>query len=190
MKTLAQLALAVCIAAAPTASLSWTLEPDTSTVAFGSIKNDYTGESHKFSGLSGGVDDAGQVSIEIDLASVNTNIEIRDERMLQYIFKAAGAATVTAQMDLASFEDLEPGASRVMEVDATLDLLGRQTDFYLDMFVLRLDENRVLASSNAPAYIATEDLGIDAGIDALQEIASLDSITRVTPLTARLIFTK
>ena len=36
--------------------------------------------------------------------------------------------------------------------------------------------------------LTTEDLGIDAGIDTLQELASLESITRVTPVTLRFVF--
>ena len=36
--------------------------------------------------------------------------------------------------------------------------------------------------------LSTEDAGIDQGIDKLQELASLDSITRVSPVSLRLIF--
>ena len=95
---------------------------------------------------------------------------------------------MTAQIDQDTFDSLVPGASKVVEVDATLSFLGTDTDFYLDMFVMRLSDNRVLASSNTPVYLSTEDLGITAGVDALQGLASLDSITRVTPLTARFVF--
>jgi len=38
-------------------------------------------------------------------------------------------------------------------------------------------------------FVATDELGVDAGIDALQEIAGLDSITRSTPVTMRFMFT-
>lgn len=182
--------VAAAIAFAPALASAWTLETDTSTVAFGSIKNDYVGEAHTFTDISGSVSDEGMVEIGVNLASVSTNIDIRNERMIAYVFGDAATATITAIVDLAAMEEMAVGDSAVMEMDATLSFLGAETPFYLNMFVMRLDENRVMASSNAPTYLPTYDLGIDGGIDSLQEIAGLDSITRVTPLTARLIFSR
>lgn len=181
---------AACLVSLPTFANAWTLEPETSTVSFGSIKNDYTGEAHSFTDISGSVSDDGQVALEINLASVNTNIDIRNERMINEVFGDAVTAALSAKVDMDALTALKPGDSTVMEVEATLDFLGVETPFYLNMFMMRLSENRVLASSDAPVYLSTEDLEIDAGIDALQALAGLDSITRVTPLSARLIFTQ
>lgn len=181
---------AAAIACAPAFAGAWTLEADTSTVSFGSIKNDYVGEAHTFTDIGGSVSDDGMVQIDVNLASVQTNIDIRNERMITYVFGDAATATITASVDIAAMEAMAVGDSTVMEMDATLNFLGMETPFYLDMFVMRLDENRVLASSNAPAFLPTSDIGVDGGIDSLQEIAGLDGITRVTPLTARLIFSR
>ncbi|MEM6481343.1 MAG: YceI family protein, partial [Pseudomonadota bacterium] len=45
----------------------WKIEPENSSIAFGSIKNDAVGETHHFNGVSGTVDAAGQVTVDIDL---------------------------------------------------------------------------------------------------------------------------
>ena len=182
--------LATAFAAIPVLAQAWTLETDTSTVSFGSIKNDYIGEAHSFSSISGSVGDDGAVLIEIALASVSTNIDIRNERMIENVFGDAATATISANVDIAALEALPVGDSTVFELDATLSLLGVETPFFLNMFVLRLSENRVLASSDAPVYLSTEDLEINDGITVLQELAGLDSITRVTPLSARFIFAR
>ncbi|MEM6464071.1 MAG: YceI family protein [Pseudomonadota bacterium] len=190
MKILSATVAALVAVSSPVLAESWSLEGDASTVAFGSIKNDYTGEAHTFKDISGTVDEAGKVTVDINLASVETFIDIRNERMIANVFGDAAKATVTAEIDLAALNALAVGESMTFEADATLNLLGVENPLFLTMFVLRLAEDRVLASTDVPAFIATEDLQIDAGIDALQQIAELDSITRVVPLTARFVFTK
>ncbi len=89
---------------------------------------------------------------------------------------------------MAMLEGLATGESATMELEGTLTFLGQDTTVFLDMFVLRVSDSQVMASTNTATYISTEDLGIDAGVDVLQGLASLDSITRVTPVTFRFMF--
>ena len=53
----------------------------------------------------------GAARVEIDLASVNTGVEIRDERMREIFFQVADfpSATVTAQLDPQQFAALDSG---------------------------------------------------------------------------------
>lgn len=176
------------LAATPSLAADWTLDAGASVVSFGSIKNDFIGEAHTFSGLSGSVGSDGAVSVAIDLTSVNTNIDIRNERIGEHVFAGATTAMLSSEVDMSMFEGLAPGESTVAELDGTLTLMGEDVTVYLDMFILRVSDNVVLASTNSATYISTEDLGIDAGIDVLQGLASLDSITRVTPVTFRFMF--
>ena len=53
---------------------------------------------------------------------------------------------------------------------------------------MRLRADKVLVTSDGMIMLATEDAAFDAGIDKLQELASLDGITRVSPVTLRLVF--
>ena len=167
---------------------SWTLDPELSNVSFGSIKNDYVGESHSFADVSGKVNDYGDVSIDLNLGSVETLIDIRNERMVEYVFKNAPTATITAKIDMATLHDMPVGESTVVETSGTLNLLGTENELDATFFVMRLSDDQVMVASNGMLMLSTEDAGIDAGIDALQEIASLDSITRVSPVSLRLIF--
>ena len=48
---------------------TWTLDPETSRVSFGSIKKDKVGEVHSFSGLLGAVTATGEVKVFIDVAT-------------------------------------------------------------------------------------------------------------------------
>jgi len=67
--------------AAPAALADWQLDNGDSTLDFISVKKSTVGEVHHFKQLSGSITDAGQASVDIELASVETNIPIRNERL-------------------------------------------------------------------------------------------------------------
>lgn len=167
---------------------NWTLDPAMSNVSFGSVKNDYIGESHSFGQVSGTVVADGTVSITLGLASVETMIDIRNERIAEFVFNSAPSATITAALDMAEFSDLAAGQATTLETYGTLNLLGTETELDASFFVMRLSETKVLVTTNGMLMLSTEDAGINDGISKLQELASLDSITRVSPVTMRLVF--
>jgi hypothetical protein len=76
----------------------------------------------------------------------------------------------------------------VTEADGTLTFLGKEVDLFTNLFVMRVGEGKVLVTTDGMLMVATDELGIDAPIDMLQEIAGLDGITRVSPVTLRLVF--
>lgn len=167
---------------------TWTLDGALSQIAFGSIKNDYNGEVHHFGGLSGAVDGAGAVTITVPLAAVETMIDIRNERMREIVFASVPAAKISAAVDMAALGDLDVGEALVTETDATLAFLGREVPLYTNLFVMRVGEDKVMVTTDTMLMVATDELGIDAEINQLQEIAGLDGITRVSPITLRLVF--
>lgn len=167
---------------------NWTLEPSLSNLTFASIKNDYTGENHTFTDLSGMVSDDGEVMLSIDLGSLETMIDIRNERMIEHVFNAMPDASVTASIDVAELDSLAVGEATTLDTFGTLSLLGTELPLDASLFVMRLSESRVLVTTNGMVMMSTEDAGINAGIDVLQELAGLDSITRVSPVTLRLVF--
>jgi len=170
---------------------NWKSVDDQSRVAFGSVKKDVVGEVHHFNKVSGTVSESGELSISIDLGSVNTNIDIRNERMTEHVFQAGKAtATVTGSIDMEEVEGLKAGETAVLEVEAELAFGGVETEVEAEMLVARLSESRVLVSTADFIMISTEDLGIDAGIDQLMKLAKLPDITRVTPVSIRMVFEK
>lgn len=168
----------------------WTLDTEASRMAFGSVKNGYVGEVHTFEGLTGSVSRDGAVSIDIPLSGVSTNIDIRNERMAEFVFANAPTATLTAALDMDALKSMRAGDTKVMELDATLSLLGNDVDVFTEVFVVRTSPRDVMVTTNDMVMLATDELGIDAGIDKLQELAGLESITRVTPVNARFMFSR
>jgi len=78
---------------------TWTLDSAASKLAFGSIKKDKIGEVHSFETINGTVAADGSVAINIDLTSVQTNIDIRNERMKEHVFKGMASAKLMANID-------------------------------------------------------------------------------------------
>ncbi|WP_420583979.1 c-type cytochrome [Ruegeria sp.] len=180
--------IASAIVATPVLATSWTLTPEGSHLAYGTIKKDSVGEVNSFTGLSGHVTPEGKAEIEIDLSSVETNIDIRNERMIEHVFRKAGSASLTAEFDMAEVSGLGVGETTTVYADAVLSLVGTNVSFEAEMFVARLSETQVMVSTNDMVFISTEDAGVNAGVDKLMELASLPGITRTVPVTARLIF--
>jgi len=166
----------------------WTLDGASSMVAFGSIKKDKIGEVHSFTGLSGTVSKDGKVTVDIDVATLETNIDIRNERMLRFVLDAAPKATLTATIDMAELNSLKPGDTTDMDVEGKLNVNGADVDVEAEMFVARLTDKKAMVTTNGMIMVPTADLGIDEGVDKLMQLAKLPGITRVTPVTLRLVF--
>lgn len=169
----------------------WTSVADQSRVAFGSIKKDVVGEVHHFNNVSGTVSEKGELALTIDLTSIETNIDIRNERMAEHVFQAGKAtAVISGQIDMEEVNALKPGETTVVEIEASLAFAGSENDIDVEMLVARLTDNRVLVTTSDFIMLSTEDLGIDAGVNKLMELAKLPGITRVTPVAIRMVFEK
>ena len=167
---------------------SWVLDGANSKLAFGSIKKNKIGEVHRFERISGSVSETGAVLVEIDLASVQTDIDVRNERMRDFVFGGQTTGTLKAQIDMAGLKSLPVGGAGVVDSTITLSLLGQDIPVAADLFVLRISDTRVLVSTDSMVFVSSEDLGVDDGITKLMGLAELSGITRTAPITARFIF--
>ncbi|MEM7237293.1 MAG: YceI family protein [Pseudomonadota bacterium] len=180
------------VLAAPAGAAEWLLSGDESKIAFGSVKKNAVGEAHHFSGLKGSVTNDGKATVEIDVTSVETWIDIRNERMLKHVFASAEypIAVITAEIDMDEVNGLKPGETTTVTAAAMLEVAGAEVALDADLFVAALADNKVLVTTDEMIMLSTADLGIDAGVDELKELAKLPSITRVAPVTLRLVFEK
>ena len=169
---------------------AWTVDSDASELSYVSIKAGEIAEANTFETVNGSVSADGAASIEIDLASVNTGVDIRDERMRDVLFVVADnpTATVTAQIDPAGFETLGLGASTVQTLDGTVSIKGVEAPFRSEIRVTRVGVDRVLAVSNTPIILDADRFELTGGLAQLQELAGLPSISPVVPVTFALTF--
>ncbi|MEZ5480090.1 MAG: YceI family protein [Thiolinea sp.] len=144
-------------ATAGLAQAEWTLDNERSKLYFASTKKDTVSEVHRFETLSGQINDDGKADLEIDLASVNTKIEIRDERMQQHLFETDQYRAASVTLDLGE-AGIEPGER---EITATLNLHGVSKEITAQVMVMRQDD-QLQVLSLAPVMLNAADFGMDA----------------------------
>ena len=191
--TLAALLAATAFAAPALAGpQKWTLDGEASAMGFVTVKNGDVAESHTFSDLSGTVDAAGAAEVSIPLASVETLIDIRNERMREFLFKVADfpAATVTADVALAEYDALAPGARMMSTIEVVVAANGAEASYDADVAVTRIADGMVSVSTVRPMIADARDLGYEDGVAKLQELAGLDAISPAVPVTFDLVFTR
>lgn len=188
-KLLTVTSLASALVLSSAAAETWTLDSENSRLSFASIKKNTVGEVHTFEKLSGTVGADGAVQLDIDLSSVQTNIDIRNERMNEHVFGGQAVATLSAQIDMDAMSAIAVGGMAVIDVEGALEFLGQSVDVEAEMFVVRASETQVMVTTNDMLFISAEDLGISAGIDTLMALAKLPGITRTSPVTVRMVFT-
>lgn len=190
----ATLSLAACSATeteAPSlAEGEWTVDSEASRLAYVSVKSGEIAESNEFETLTGTVAADGTARVEIDLASVKTGVDIRNERMRDIFFEVADnpTATITAKIDPAAFEALGVGESMVQPLEATLNVKGVEAPINTEVDVTRVTDDRVLVASTTPVIVYADALKLTEGLAQLQELAGLPSITPAVPVTFSLAF--
>ncbi len=179
-------------AAATVTDGTWTLDPAGSRLAYVSIKAGEIAEANRFDKLSGSVAADGTATLDIDLASVNTGVDIRNERMREIFFEVAGnpKAVVTAKLDPAAFAGLAVGQSITRPMKATVALKGVEKDIETEVIVTRVSADRVIAVPTAPVIISTDMFDLTDELGELRALAQLPSITPAVPVTFTLAFTR
>ena len=172
------------------AQAQWQLVNEASQLNFISIKATHIAESHTFTKLLGSVNDAGQANLTIDLASVETMIPIRNERMGTMLFEIASFPTAefTAQVDLEAFNQLSVGATQDMALNGELSLRSTTLPLNTNVRIIKLDGNRVQVQTLKPIILNASSLSVVEGIEKLRNVAGLPSISHSVPVTFSLIF--
>ena len=169
---------------------AWTLDNDSSQVSFVSVKAGDAGEVHRFTEISGELSADGNALVTIQLASVDTLIPLRDERMRELLFQTGlvPTASLSANIDMDELSAIEPGDNVNMAASLTLDLHGHQIALAADMIVARLGDHRLMVSSRKPIIVNAASVDLVSGIEALREIAGLPSISKAVPVSFVLTF--
>ncbi|MBA6392259.1 YceI family protein [Colwellia sp. BRX10-3] len=171
---------------------AWKLDNSNSQLSFISVKKATIAENHSFAKLAGNINEQAQVNISVDLASVNTNIAIRDERMKKFVFESEtySTANFTAALDKALLKTLEIGEDKKMSISGAVDFHGQQQAVIIDVIVVKLSANKILVNTIKPFFIQADAFGVVAGINKLKELASLPSIDYVVPVSFSVTFTR
>ncbi len=168
----------------------WVIDAEASYVGFTSVKNEVIAENHHFSQLSGDVAADGLVTVEIQLASAETMIPIRNERLQALLFETEKypLAVIKTRVNAAEIEALPPGTSQTRAVKLEILLHGVTVTQNVNVRVTRLDNARIEVFSPDAVMVNASSFGLAEGINRLREIAGLGTIDVMVPVTFTLGF--
>ena len=171
------------------AQAHWSLDNEASSLSFVTVKAEHVAEAHSFDRLSGTIGDNGDVEITIELASVNTMIQIRNERMQEMLFETNmfPEATISGSIDLDALTDMDAGASTARQIDFELSLHGQNVALAADVQITRTGEG-VVVSTLKPIIVMSDAFALTAGVEKLREVAGLPSISRAVPVSFTVVF--
>jgi len=173
------------------AHADWTLSNDDSSLTFLTTKNSQVTEVSHFKSLSGKFDGETAV-LEIDLASVDSLIPIRNERMAKFLFETTkfSKATVSVSINGALMAKLEKTSAITADLDAKVSLHGKEKTVPAKVFVSKDTNGALNVLSAQPILIQASDFLLSDGVNKLQEIAKLKSITHTVPVSFNLQYKK
>ncbi|GAV21373.1 YceI-like domain protein [Mariprofundus micogutta] len=166
----------------------WSLDGANSDINVVSVKKGTVAEVHHFTRLSGSVSDR-KATVKVALASVESGIGIRNERMKSMLFDVASFATATISADISHVDtgSLKTGEAVTAIVPFTLDLHGFKKELKANVTIVSLQDG-LLVTSRSPVIVKAADFGLTDGIEALRAIAKLPSISQSVPVSFQLNF--
>ena len=162
-----------------------------SKVGYVSIKNNAIAEHNYFSGVTGSLNKKGQLKVSIDLSTVETQVDIRNQRMRDLFFEVMQypEAVVTAQLDMQELAQVESGAPLELVKPFTLSLHGIESTGEAHLRIVSVG-GRAWVSTVRPILISAADFGLEGGVAALRKIAGLEAIAGVVPVSVNLKLVK
>jgi polyisoprenoid-binding protein YceI len=169
----------------------WVLDKNQSVLNFITTKNASKTEVQSFDVMQGRIK-GGRAIFRVDLSSVDTGIDIRDDRLRTLFFNVATfpEATASLNIDSADIKSIRLGYSKEMELDAVIDLHGVKQTLLVVVQVTRLKEGKLLVFSKQPLIVNLKNFNLLEELNKLRDIAKLQSIDVAVPVTFSLFFTK
>lgn len=182
--------LLVALLATSNVYAEWLLKSSESNVYYVSTKNLTTSELNYFNTLTGEINDQGDLTIKINLESVETDVPIRNERIKSMLFEVInyGKATVTASINSEKLNHLKTGQTYIENVTFMLNLHGINQELNTTVKVIKSANGNILVTPVAPIIISANLFGLEKGIERLRKIARLKSISPSVPVTFNLAF--
>jgi polyisoprenoid-binding protein YceI len=174
----------------PSAPIAWQLLPSQSYLSLISIKQTDIAEVHTFNRFNATIDQAGVAAVAIDLASIATNSDLRDQRLRDHLFEVGSfpQASVKLQLDLLTLDAIQVGEMVTRTVSATLDLHGVTQEVTADVTVVRISATQINVQTKKPIVLNAADFNMSTGLKTLIELANLAAISTAVPVEFMMSF--
>lgn len=142
-------------------------------------------EQSSFQNSQARLDESGNFILEIDLNSVQTNVEIRDERLRDWVFQTDkfAQAKVSATLDVKALEQLAVGEVLKLQQPLVLDVHGEQVNLQADLAIQKVAEDKLMVSTLSPVIVDTSAVNMKDGVAELVKVMALSSIVQQVPVS-------
>lgn len=173
----------------------WKLDGAQSNIQYVSVKNSHKAEANSFtkgtddlSALNGSIDSDGNAVLSIDLNDVETSIDVRNQRIRDFVFETQllPTAFISVKLDPEALSSMSVGSVNTQNVTGKLTLHGVSQDVVAEVLVAKTSETSLVVSTIKPILIDSKNFDFASGIEVLRAIANLSSIGEVVPVYFRL----
>jgi len=169
----------------------YTVSQTLSQVSIVTIKKQYVLEKAAITKLTGGINKAGQATINIPLKEIKTGIPIRDARLNAIFFESIKFPTVKItgnfNESLTSDKDVERKV-----ITMNVELYGKTKPIQVDVIISKSNSNsKIMVSSVSPIIINANDFSIPASnlINLAKTVGGIP-ISSTVPVNFNVVFDK
>ena len=175
----------------------WQLDGERSSVHYVSMKKDHTAETNTFlatsgepAALSGSISNTGEAIFAIDLNDVSTGVDIRNGRLLSFLFETEWLPTAyfRASLNTDALAQMTAGETIFETLTGEFSLHGVRQEIAADVLIAKVSASEVLVSTVKPVNIDSNDFDMASGVEALRVVANLSSIGEAVPVYFQLHF--
>lgn len=168
----------------------WQLNGETSSVYYVSMKKAHTAEVANFQAalqepaLSGSIIDSGEVIFALDLNHISTGVDIRDNRLLAFLFETEFLPTAYfhTHLNTTTLAQMNVGEMSAETLNGELSLHGVRQTVSATVLILKKSATEISVSTIKPILINSNSFDMASGIEILRVIANLSSIGEAVPV--------
>jgi polyisoprenoid-binding protein YceI len=176
--------------AASSSQAAWHVDSGQSSFSFTTAKAGMPGTSaveevQTFRQIGGSLADDGKLVFDVELACIETNIGLRNDRLKELLFKVADnpKAVFTGSVDPRRLNALGVGASLDMDVSGQLALGGQSKPLTASVRVVKLASDALLVGTRVPIVVNLKDYGLQDGVEALRAVMNLNVLASSAPVS-------
>ncbi|MDN3637648.1 DUF1588 domain-containing protein [Simiduia curdlanivorans] len=165
-------------------AVEWILDSAKSNLHFVTTKKEHVSENQHFTEMSGDLTSTGELRFSVPLASVDTGIEIRDQRLRDLLFETnlLPSLQVSANLGANFLAGLAIGELQSLTLDAQIKLHGVSQNVSAPITLWRISAKEIRAFSDGPLLLDAANFAMAQGIEMLRDIAGLASIGNQVPV--------
>ncbi|MRI34711.1 hypothetical protein EOPP23_17145 [Endozoicomonas sp. OPT23] len=169
---------------------AWILDNERSKFYFTFTKNTHLATTATFEQLKGSISDKGTAMLYIDLASLESGIVKRDNRLRELFFRVADfpMAEVSVRLSKRIEKKIITGETVLIKSSAKVKLNGKQVRMRPELSVYQHENGDIEVSSIQPVLLNATTFDYDDQVQAMVDLAGVNNISKTVMINFRLYY--